>query len=356
MRRFLLPSITLATLLLFVALAAGLWFKSWAATPLSEESGSVRFVVEPGDTMGALSRRMANSGLIKNPRLMDILARLSGADESIHAGEYEFALENSPTAILLKLRTGQTLKYQLTLPEGIALAQALRLIQTSEGIVSVLSGVSDQRVLDLVAPFTTGEGYFLPETYQYERGFTDLAILEQAHGLMNTVLGDVWQARDPSLPYESPYEVLVMASIIEKETGVAFERPEIAGVFVRRIQKGMRLQTDPTVIYGLGEKYDGDLRRSHLKDDTNPYNTYRHFGLPPSPIALPGRKALEAAVQPAPGDALYFVAKGDGSHQFSATLEEHEAAVKTYQLQRRANYRSSPAPSVVPDMNPGVTQ
>ena len=158
------------------------------------------------------------------------------------------------------------------------------------------------------------------------------------------MLQTAWAQRDPSVPLASPYELLTLASIIEKETGVASERPEIAGVFARRLQKGMRLQTDPTVIYGLGESYEGDLKRSHLRDESNPYNSYRHHGLPPWPIALPGREAIEAAARPAAGDALYFVARGDGSHTFSATLQEHEEAVARYQLQRRSDYRSSPPP------------
>jgi UPF0755 protein len=157
-------------------------------------------------------------------------------------------------------------------------------------------------------------------------------------------LGEAWAARHEGLPLNSPYEALVLASIIEKETGVAHERGQIGGVFVRRLEKGMRLQTDPTVIYGLGVDFDGDLKRKHLKDDSNPYNSYRHHGLPPGPIALPGRAALLAAVQPESGDSLYFVARGDGSHEFSATLDEHEAAVNRYQRQRRVDYRSSPSP------------
>ena len=159
---------------------------------------------------------------------------------------------------------------------------------------------------------------------------------------MQEVLAQEWSQRDPGLPYESPYEALIMASIIERETGLPEEREQISGVFFRRLQKRMRLQTDPTVIYGLGAEFDGNLRRAHLQDDSNPYNTYRHRGLPPSPIALPGRAAIRAALHPAPGDSLYFVARGDGGHVFSTTLEAHERAVRKYQLQRRADYRSSP--------------
>ncbi|WP_269473252.1 endolytic transglycosylase MltG [Kineobactrum salinum] len=186
------------------------------------------------------------------------------------------------------------------------------------------------------------EGLFLPETYRFERGTSDLDILARAHRAMLAALTEEWELRAPDLPYETPYEALIMASIIERETGVPDERQQIAGVFVRRLQRGMRLQTDPTTIYGLGTAFDGNLVRSHLRDGDNIYNTYRHHGLPPTPIALPGRAALHAALQPAEGDSLYFVARGDGSHEFNSTLEGHERAVRKYQLERRENYRSRP--------------
>jgi UPF0755 protein len=185
------------------------------------------------------------------------------------------------------------------------------------------------------------EGRFFPDTYHFQRGMTDVAFLQRAYATMERRLQHEWDQRQPDLPYASPYEALIMASIVEKETAVAAERPEVAGVFVRRLQRGMPLQTDPTVIYGLGEDFDGNLRRVHLRQDT-PYNTYVRAGLPPSPIALPGAAAIHAALHPAPGDALYFVARGDGTHAFSASLGEHNKAVEAFQLRQREASRPKP--------------
>ena len=197
-------------------------------------------------------------------------------------------------------------------------------------------------MLALIAPYSDGEGLFLPDTYQYQRGDSDLDVLTQAYRLMQSHLTDLWETRRRDLLLASPYEALILASIVERETGVARERARIAGVFLRRLQRGMRLQTDPSVIYGLGAEFDGNLTRRQLRDSANPYNTYRHDGLPPTPIALPGRAALRAVFEPADGSALYFVARGDGSHAFSDTLAAHQKAVREFQLQRRADYRSSP--------------
>ena len=206
----------------------------------------------------------------------------------------------------------------------------------------MLEGPADDRILELVAPIGQPEGFFFPDSYHYARGATDWDIVQRAHAQMRAILEQEWQGRAEDLPYETPYEALIMASIIERETGLPAEREEIAGVFVRRLLLGMRLQTDPTVIYGLGSNFDGNLKRKHLADKGNPYNSYRHSGLPPTPIALPGRADIHAALHPAAGDTLYFVARGDGGHVFSATLAEHEQAVRKYQLRRKKNYRSSP--------------
>ena len=198
----------------------------------------------------------------------------------------------------------------------------------------VLEGVNDEKLLGLAGDRPTAEGLFLPESYRYERGDSDWDILQRAHAALNETLAQSWQGREDNLPYESPYEALIMASIVERETGVPEERAEIAGVFVRRMRRGMRLQTDPTIIYGLGESFDGDIRYRDLRRDT-PYNTYLHHGLTPTPIALPGADAIHAALHPADSDAIYFVSKGDGTHHFSTTLEEHNAAVSKYQLKGR---------------------
>lgn len=342
----LMLGLALATLL--AAAGAWIYFNQWSKAPLAVgEEGEV-LTVETGDSLRRLSARLATEGILDQPRLLSILGRLSGADQRIQRGEYRILPGTSPNTLLALLQSGDTIRYRVTFPEGIRLGEALSLLQRSEGLQQTLIGADDERLLSMVAPARSAEGFFLPETYQYQRGDTDLSVLREAHRLMRLALSDAWDERDSPLPYEDPYEVLIMASIIEKETGVAAERAEIGGVFVRRLLRGMRLQTDPTVIYGLGDGFDGNLRRSHLRDSSNRYNTYRHFGLPPSPIALPGRAALRAAVQPAAGEALYFVAKGDGSHKFSASLEEHEAAVREYQKRRRADYRSAPMPSPGP--------
>ncbi|MCL4106539.1 UNVERIFIED_CONTAM: hypothetical protein GTU68_009673 [Idotea baltica] len=268
--------------------------------------------------------------------------RWSGLDSEIKQGEYWLPQYLSIEALLARLSEGKVIQRQLTFPEGITLRAALDILVSEDGLTQVLDGTSDPKIQTLIAPHSKGEGLFFPDSYQYQLGDTDWDILQRAFARMDTVLDREWRAREPGLPYDSAYEALIMASIIERETGLASERTEIAGVFVRRLQKRMRLQTDPTVIYGLGENYQGNLRRSHLLDSSNLYNTYRHSGLPPSPIALPGQKAIRAALHPAEGDTLFFVARGDGSHQFSTTLKQHEKAVREFQLKRRADYRSSP--------------
>jgi UPF0755 protein len=338
LRRLILVIVLLATGLVGALLA----LSNWTRQPLVIPSQGLIFEVEKGDSLGRIARRLEDAGVLRHPLLFKLLARASGADARLRRGEYRLSSGITPVQLLTMLEKGDTVRYLVTLPEGIRLSDALALLANSDALTALLAGPDDPRLLTLVAPEKTAEGFFLPETYQYQRGDSDLDILREAHRMMREALADAWGQRDESLPYNSPYEALIMASIIEKETGLASERPLIAGVFVRRLQRGMRLQTDPTVIYGLGETFDGNLQRMHLRDESNPYNTYRHDGLPPGPIALPGRKALQAAVQPAAGDALYFVARGDGSHQFSASLAEHEEAVRAYQLKRRANYRSTP--------------
>lgn len=325
------------------ALGAALGIRHWWQTPLRVPEDGLLVQIASGDTLGQLSARLAEQGVIRYPRLFNWAGRLSGADQRIRRGEYRLSPGVTAAELLALLQSGATVRYLVTLPEGIRLAGAVEILRRSEGLAPVLSGIDDRRLLQMAGERATAEGFFLPETYQYERGDSDLDVLVEAHRLMREALDAAWSQREPGLPYENAYEALIMASIIEKETGLAAERPIIGGVFVRRLQRRMRLQTDPTVIYGLGPDFDGDLRREHLRDHANPYNSYRHRGLPPGPIALPGREALMAAVQPAPGDSLYFVARGDGSHEFSATLEAHEAAVRRYQINRRADYRSAPA-------------
>jgi UPF0755 protein len=340
MRRFLL-------IVLVLCIAAGLWGAQaalrWWDTPLQVGDQPVQFLMAPGESLGDVSGRLARRGVLRWPWLLNAVARLRGADASLHSGEYAIAAGTTPGELLALLQRGATVRYTVTLPEGITLGQAIAILHRAPALEARLQGPADPRLLALVSPAENAEGLFLPETYQYQRGDSDLDILRQAHTLLSERLAALWEQRDPSLPYDSPLDAVIMASIVERETGVPEERERIAGVFLRRLDRRMRLQTDPTVIYGLGDAFDGNLTRSHLRDSDNPYNTYRHHGLPPGPIALPGAAALYAVFHPANEDALYFVARGDGSHVFSATLADHERAVADYQLRRRADYRSSPA-------------
>lgn len=326
---------------LAVALVAAVAVQRWR-TPLPlPESGTV-LLVQPGDSLRSVANRLRDEGVLPHPELLVAWARYRGLDARIRRGEYRLAPGLNTGSLLELLVSGQVIQYQVTLPEGIVLGRAVDILKAEPVLENTLAGVDDPRLLQLVAPWEAAEGLFLPESYRYERGTSDLDILRRAHRAMLEALEAEWEQRAPDLPYATPYEALIMASIIERETGVPEEREEIAGVFVRRLTLGMRLQTDPTIIYGLGDAFDGNLRRQHLRDVDNLYNTYRHDGLPPTPIALPGRAAIHAALQPAAGDALYFVARGDGTHEFNATLEGHERAVRKYQLKRRDDYRSTP--------------
>lgn len=310
--------------------------------PLSITGDSYYLFIAPGATLTQVAAQLREDNVYREDWLLRLYGRYTRLDQKVRHGEYAVAAGTTPEQFLALVTSGKVIHYQVTLPEGITLARALSLLAETPELKSVLKGADDPRILQMVAPRTVAEGLFFPDSYRFVRGTTDLDILRRAHEAMVTILDREWQQRSPGLPYETAYEALIMASIIERETGLEHERDEIAGVFVRRLQRKMRLQTDPTVIYGLGESFDGNLRRVHLRDAGNPYNTYRHAGLPPSPIALPGQAAIHAALNPKEGTALFFVARGDGGHYFSDTLAEHEQAVRKYQLQRRQDYRSAP--------------
>lgn len=337
-KRFFLP------LLLSIAVVV---LVSWPVvdnalhSPLPLPAGGAYLEVVSGDSLKAVLARAAAAGWLPRRRLLAAVARWQGLDARLHVGEYHVVADTNAAQLLSMLTSGDVIRYQVTLPEGIRLVDALDLLAKAPALKRVLSGLDDPQLMALAAPHTSAEGLFLPETYQYTRGDTDLSILRRAHEALTTALNQQWQYRDTNLPLSTPYEALTLASIVERESGVPGERPRIAGVFVRRLQQGMRLQTDPTVIYGLGARYTGNLTRAHLRDASNPWNTYKINGLPPTPIALPGLAAISAVMHPAREDALYFVAKGDGSHAFAKTLAEHEANVRRYQLRRAANYRST---------------
>lgn len=325
------------------ALAANVLQQRWQQ-PMAVPAGGYLLDVGAGATLRSVVVQLEADGVYGDGWMLRLYGRWTGLDQQIKRGEYRIPTGTTAAGLLGLLQQGRVINYRVTLPEGITLSRALGILAATGELKQVLSGPDDPRLLELVAPHARPEGLFFPDSYQFERGATDYDILERAHAVMARILDEEWQAREDGLPYASPYEALVMASIVERETGLQHERDEIAGVFVRRLKLNMRLQTDPTVIYGLGDSFDGNLRRKHLQDDSNPYNTYRHRGLPPSPIALPGRDAIHAALHPDQGSSLYFVARGDGGHYFSDTLAEHQRAVRKYQLQRREDYRSSPPP------------
>ena len=335
----LVSILALITALLFTVGAFAV--SSWLQKSLNLEEEKI-LSVQPGDTLSKVAYGLANDNILTHPKLFILYAKLT-EQTHLEVGEYRLSAGITPVQLLSELQSGEVVSYNITLVEGKTFKDFLAVLAKEEKITSTLQGKSfDEIKAILKLEIAHPEGWFYPDTYQYVAGVSDADILLQAHKKMQKVLKEEWEGKAENLPYKNAYEALIMASIVEKETGVAYERPAIAGVFVRRLRKGMRLQTDPTIIYGLGDAYKGNIRRKHLTQRTA-YNTYVIDGLPPTPIAMPGRAAIHAALHPADGKALYFVAKGDGSHQFSATLKEHNKAVQEYQIKKRAqNYRSAP--------------
>lgn len=303
------------------------------------------FVVANGESLVSVARRLHDQEMLRWPTIWRLYGQYLKPG-SIKVGEYQFFERETPASMLHRLQSGAVITYSVTLVEGRTFNDWLELLSLQPKLNITLAGKSLEEQLKLLdLGLEHPEGWFYPDTYQFVAGDSDLALLRRAHHLMRQVLEREWADRALDLPYATPYEALIMASIIERETGLASERKDVAGVFVRRLRLGMRLQTDPTIIYGLGSDFTGNLTRQHLRTP-GPYNTYTNFGLTPTPIAMPSGAAIHAALHPADGTSLYFVAKGDGSHQFSDTLQEHNRAVQQYQRQRRADYRSFPAPAV----------
>lgn len=296
---------------------------------------------------GVLNRLQAD-GVIKDAFWLRLYWRFNLAGQSLHSGEYRMTPGMDAKSLLALWQKGEVVQYSLTLVEGWNFRQVRAALAKQAKLEQTLTNLSDSELMARIGhPNVFPEGRFFPDTYRYVRGMTDVELLKQAYNRLDDVLKDEWDKRAAGVPYADPYQALIMASLVEKETGVPQERGQIAGVFVRRLQQGMLLQTDPTVIYGLGERYNGKITRAFLKEAT-PYNTYVISGMPPTPISMVGREAIHAAMNPVPGNSLYFVARGDGSHVFSADLDAHNAAVKEFQLKRRADYRSSPAPVTAP--------
>lgn len=327
----------MASFLVIVVLAAaavGAVRHRWEE-PLKIPQKGYELMIAQGDSLKTIVESLHSAGVVPYPLLVTLYGRWTGLDQQIKQGEYLLPPNSTAESMLTLFQRGETIKYQVLLPEGITLATALQILSQQEKLTKVLSGPDDPKLLQLIEPHKRPEGLFFPDTYQYTRGESDLNILQSARSAMSEVLEEEWSKRSELLPYSTPYEALIMASIIEKETGIPTERQQISGVFIRRLQKGMLLQTDPTVIYGLGTEFDGNLTRKHLDEDNNTYNTYRRPGLPPTPIALPGRASINAALHPDNSEALYFVARGDGGHVFSSTLTEHNRAVHEYQIKSR---------------------
>lgn len=290
------------------------------------------FLIKSGSNIKSIAQQLTARKFIEDPWLFILLAKLKGAETSVRAGEYQLEQGQTPADLLETFIRGSSIQYSITIIEGWSFRQMLAAIEQDPILEKTLSGKTNEEIMAAVGhPGEHPEGRFFPDTYRFPKGTTDVDFLHRAYALMQKHLEREWNSRDVGLPLASSYEALILASIIEKETAVGFERPLIAGVFIERLKRNMRLQTDPTVIYGLGEDFDGDIRFRDLKADT-PYNTYTRAGLTPTPIALPGLEAIRAAVHPAETRALYFVSRGDGTHHFSETLEEHNLAVQRYQL------------------------
>ncbi len=325
-----------AVALIVICLAVG-WFVlelfSFKRNPINLTEEQI-FTVEPGSSLGKIAHQLQADGVIGHSQYLIILGRWYGQASQLKAGEFLLEPGMKPLQLLDKIVSGEVVQYSLTVVEGWTFKQMLQALFANDKLQHTLKDLTPEQIMaKLGRPDEHPEGRFLPETYHFPAGLSDLDFLKRAYTAMEKILQQEWDQREQGLPYNDAYEALIMASIIEKETAVPAERSEIAGVFVRRLQKKMRLQTDPTVIYGMGENYDGNIRRKDLRRDT-PYNTYTRHGLTPTPIALPSAEAIHAALHPAEGNSLYFVAKGDGSHYFSGTLEEHINAVRKYQLNR----------------------
>ncbi|WP_338585316.1 endolytic transglycosylase MltG [Pseudomonas sp. MAG733B] len=349
MRRKLLLLLETGLVLAGLMLGASAWkIHSALVQPLNITQEEL-LEVPKGTTPNRTLLRMEADGVIKDAFWLRVYWRFNLPKQPLHSGEYRMTPGMTVEGLIDLWKRGEMVQYSLTLVEGWNFHQVRAALAKEEKIEQTLNGLSDSQVMDKLGHAGIfPEGRFFPDTYRFVRGMSDVELLKTAYDRLDEVLAKEWNQRATDLPYSGPYQALIMASLVEKETGVPQERGQIAGVFVRRMAIGMLLQTDPTVIYGLGDRYNGKLTRAHLKEAT-PYNTYMISGLPPTPIAMVGREAIHAALNPVEGSSLYFVARGDGSHVFSDDLDAHNNAVREYQLKRRADYRSSPAPVTAPE-------
>lgn len=313
-----------------LVLLAGAGFYFWANQPIESGAQPVPFAIQPGSHLRNAAEQIVTAGIPVNVELLSLLARITGQAEKIKAGSYELKPGATPNTLLRKMVLGDFALESLVIIEGWTFKQMRVAMAAHPGLKHDTVDLTNAQLLaEIPLDEKQPEGLFFPDTYLFARGSSDLQVYRQANAALMAQLNDAWNKRDVSLPYKTPYEALIMASIVEKETGKKEDRNTIASVFINRLKVGMMLQTDPTVIYGMGERYDGNIRKRDLQTDTA-YNTYTHSGLPPTPIALPGAESLRAALAPADTDSLYFVARGDGSSQFSSNLDDHNRAVNKY--------------------------
>lgn len=351
MRRKLLLLLETGLVLAGLCLGASAWKIHTALNQPLNVAQEALLDVPKGTTPTRTFYRLEADGVIKDAFWLRVYWRFNLPKQPLHSGEYRMQPGMTVDDLIDLWKRGEMVQYSLTLVEGWNFHQVRAALAKAEKLEKTLDGLSDSDVMDKLGhKGVFPEGRFFPDTYRFVRGMTDVELLKKAYDRLDEVLAAEWAQRAADVPYTDPYQALIMASLVEKETGVPQERGQIAGVFVRRLGLGMLLQTDPTVIYGLGDRYNGKLTRAHLKEST-PYNTYMIAGLPPTPIAMVGREAIHAALNPVAGNSLYFVARGDGSHVFSDDLDAHNSAVREFQLKRRADYRSSPAPVTAPEPN-----
>ena len=331
MIRFIKLSLLIGVL---AAIAFSAWFYHYAKTPLNLTPDAQEIIIQPKSGLKSIANQLVEQKVLTDALPFVLLGRLLGKEPSLQSGSYTLNKNINPYQLLLSLNHGKTTQGSITLIEGTTFKIMRDKLAKNDAVKSTIKDLSDAEVMRLVGNDEPhAEGLFFPDTYYFDRNTADIVILKRSYDGMKTKLAAAWANRATGLPYQDSYQALIMASIIEKETGKTSERPMIAGVFLNRLRIGMRLQTDPTVIYGMGDNYDGNIRKKDLERDT-PYNTYTRDGLPPTPIAMPGLASIEAALHPEVTKALYFVGKGDGTHAFSNSLAEHNANVVKYQLKK----------------------
>lgn len=324
----------LISLAIICGIALTWWLYQYANTPLNLQPNQREVTIKPNSSLRSIASQLVKQEVLTQPYGFIVLAKLMGQESSLQSGDYTLAPELTPYTLIFALKDGKAKQASITFIEGHTFKQMLERLRQHDSVKQTLNGQTPNQIMAQIDPEQSHpEGLFFPDTYYFDRDTSDLTVLTRSYQAMQQKLESAWASKASGLPYKDAYEALIMASIVEKETGQAQERPLIAGVFVNRLKKGMLLQTDPTVIYGIGDEFDGNIRKKDLLTDT-PYNTYTRAGLTPTPIAMPGLAAIEAALHPAKTKALYFVGKGDGTHQFSETLSAHVNAVRRYQLKK----------------------